>query len=782
MNEKVTILICKNFERELQVALEDLKLEHLNVSFHTADCRHCLSARNKCMREHHQLKSNPRVINLLEAMAKLLNKDHEPDVTEVYTCHGMLASEDLLKKYIHRGDYLITPGWLENWKYYITEEAGFDESTARDFFGESVNQLCLLDSGVYEQGAENMKAFSTFLGKSYEVVPVGMEYFKMTLLAVNFHYTNQMLIEDLKFKNRNVAEYAMVIDFLAQIAGLLQIDELLENIFELFAMMTGATKLAFLHTSGDKKGNVKFFKDQPYATALFEASIQEWEEPFKLCETGQGFIFALKYDEEYLGLLEVDGIQIVEKIMGYVELSKSVMEIFSLSLFNAKHYGDLILLNSQLNETNVDLEKLVTDRTMQLIQVNEGLESTNAMLEEEIAERYEVERKLLYAKEEAERANTAKTNFLENMSHEIRTPMNGILGMTELTLMTNPSEEQEKYLNLIKKATGALITIINDILDYSKIDKDLLFIENTHLNIGDLFKDVIALYDIGAKQKKLQLHYQIDGRLPKKIVADGVRIRQILTNLIGNAIKFTNHGGISLGAEYIGSEGKCIEICFSVRDTGIGIPAEQQEEIFERFTQVDSSYTKRYQGTGLGLAISKKLVEKMGGKIWVESDVGRGSTFYFSLPCEKLHEELEPVPNLRDKKLNLKAFTTKAPVLIADDDSTSRQFMFTLLNKYGIHCVVAEDGVEAVQLYKDEKPVLILMDIQMPLQDGLTATRKIREIEKAAGDEEHTPIVALTAYAFREDVQNCLDAGMNAYISKPVDILELNQVLMKYLL
>lgn len=285
----------------------------------------------------------------------------------------------------------------------------------------------------------------------------------------------------------------------------------------------------------------------------------------------------------------------------------------------------------ETKKMNTKLESMVLERTTELIRTNEFLEETNATLEEEISEHMRAENDLVVAKENAESANKAKSSFLANMSHEIRTPMNGIIGMTELALLTNLDQEQRGYMDLVLKSTKSLLRIINDVLDYSKIEAGKIIIEHSLFHFLEVVDEVIMLFDIAIKQKNLKIIKKIKEKVPKTIYGDSIRLRQVLSNIIGNAIKFTNEGVIILSIDIDCSSKSCDILRFSVKDTGIGIPKDKQGLLFSRFSQLDSTYAKQYQGTGLGLAISKNLVELMGGKIWFESVENVGSNFFFTI-------------------------------------------------------------------------------------------------------------------------------------------------------
>jgi signal transduction histidine kinase/CheY-like chemotaxis protein/HPt (histidine-containing phosphotransfer) domain-containing protein len=372
--------------------------------------------------------------------------------------------------------------------------------------------------------------------------------------------------------------------------------------------------------------------------------------------------------------------------------------------------------------------------------------------------------KLVEARDRAMEASRAKSEFLANMSHEIRTPMNGILGMTELALATTLDARQRDYLTTVKSSAGALLGILNDVLDFSKIESRKLELERLPFAIRDVVAQAARPFQIAAGEKAVDLSYGVDDEVPEALEGDPMRLRQVLTNLLGNAVKFTPAGHIRLDV-YCGPGGDGGQmIHFRLADTGIGIPQAKQASIFEAFSQADGSTTRRFGGTGLGLSISASLAELMGGRIWVESTPGVGSTFHFTaaLP-EAARETLDAAPSDAPTPPAQRALK----VLLAEDNVVNQRVAIGLLNARGHEVIVANNGVEAVAAFDRDTFDAILMDVQMPGMSGFDAARAIRRRE--AGTGRHIRIVAMTAYAMTGDRERCLEAGMDGYVPKPID-------------
>jgi PAS domain S-box-containing protein len=391
---------------------------------------------------------------------------------------------------------------------------------------------------------------------------------------------------------------------------------------------------------------------------------------------------------------------------------------------------------------------------------------------QDISAQVEHERKLVEAKEAAEEANRMKSEFLANMSHEIRTPMNGVLGMLQLMQTTSMSEEQKEYILTAIQSSKRLTRLLSDILDLSRVEANRLTIQSLPLDLAEVVDQTCELFKPTAKQTQIEFYYQVDPQIPRSLNGDATRLQQILTNIIGNAFKFTKEGSISVEAYPLAtSDSNQARVLFSVTDTGIGIADEKIEQLFQPFSQVSTGYRRDYQGAGLGLSICKKLIELMGGTIAIESEPGKGTTVHF---CITFSVD-EPIFS-QQVSYPITGKSNQLRILLAEDEEVNRLATSKLLEKLGHTVKTAKDGQEAIALLKDDSFDVILMDIQMPVMDGVEATKSIRGGDAGQGNKD-IPIIAMTAYAMSGDKENFLAAGMDSYISKPVDMKQLDALL-----
>ncbi len=440
-----------------------------------------------------------------------------------------------------------------------------------------------------------------------------------------------------------------------------------------------------------------------------------------------------------------------------------------------------LVIARQSGKTQVfEYQLLINDETKHFeARINPCGEWAFLALVRDVTERKRSDEMLWKAKEEAEAAAKAKSEFLANMSHEIRTPLNAVIGLTGLLLDTGLTHEQRNYLEIVRDSSDSLLSVINNILDFSKIDGGMMELEHSPFDLRRCIESAMDLMATRVAEKGLMLKVVLDDQLPPMLVGDANRLRQVLANLLSNAVKFTDKGFVEVSVR-----GNAIpegfELRFDVLDTGIGMPLDKLDRLFMPFSQIDSSITRKYGGTGLGLAISKRLVEMMGGRIWAESDPGVGSTFTFTakvkLPC------MQPVQHeVKDSKPEIKPpieghFQQARPlsILLAEDNAVNQMVLLQMLRKIGYQADLASNGFDVLAALDRQAYDVVLMDIQMPDMDGFEATRRIL----ARFSKTKRPrIIALTAHALNGDRERCLEAGMDSYLSKPVKIEDLQSAL-----
>jgi len=453
------------------------------------------------------------------------------------------------------------------------------------------------------------------------------------------------------------------------------------------------------------------------------------------------------------------------------------------------HPEDLAVADAALKEC-LD-QKLPIDREMRLrtkegayrwfrLRATPGLAPDGAVQRmsgsiQDVTSECESRDELIKVSEAAQAANRSKSAFLANVSHEIRTPMNGIIGMTSLLLDTALDETQRECASTIRDSACSLLSIINDILDFSRIEAGRMQIERASMDLHATVSDVVTMMAFQAEAKRLTLVKRIAPDVPRRVLGDAQRLRQCLTNLLGNAIKFTAEGEVTLEVTVERGEGESGSVRFEVRDTGIGISSDAATGLFEPFVQADSSTTRDFGGTGLGLSIVKRLVELMAGEVGVRSELGQGSTFWFALPLERDRSCDTSSPAAPRPSPPSTAFAGR--VLLVEDNLVNQKVGQRFLERLGCEVTVVANGQEAIDACRADIFRLVLMDVQMPVMDGYTATRRIREME---GTARRTPIVALTANAMASQVQQCFEAGMDGVMTKPLEAERLEDTLRQF--
>ncbi|MCX6281010.1 MAG: response regulator [Bacteroidetes bacterium] len=585
-------------------------------------------------------------------------------------------------------------------------------------------------------------------------------------------------------------------------SGKISAEEHLRNILEL-SKNTKTSGLTYLYATVIRDGKVYFIassaKDEefvkhklptywqtyPEATPEFIQTINSGEPTFETSEDRWGkFESAIVSQSSpggnrYLVGADMDITYINEHILAripYIIMHAFffLIIVFPFFYFLTKYYRkNTVVLEAEIQERR-HAEKQLEDYKAHLEEI---VQSRTEQLQQEVRERKIMSEELQSAKELAVKESRAKSIFLANMSHEIRTPMNGVIGMTNILKETDLTDEQKEYLEIIEISGNNLLSIINDILDFSKIEAGQVELENIGFNLRHNLEEVVKMLHVRAEGKGLKLFLTISSDLPDLIKGDPVRLKQIVMNLANNAIKFTTEGSISIVIETAWQNEVQLMVKCRVIDTGLGISEKGREKLFKEFSQTDVSTTRKYGGTGLGLKIAYDLVRLMGGEIGVESEEGKGSTFWFTAVFGKmLKAELEKLEQEKQKD-----DVKNIPILLVEDNYISQRVARTSLEKDGFNNLeIAENGRVALRLFEKKEYEIILMDIRMPVMDGLEATEKIREMERGLPQRRPSYIVAFTAYAVEGDKERFLEAGMDDYVAKPFQPEELVRIITKY--
>ncbi len=757
MTDKLIISVCGNFKKELAAVIAEEEFADVEMAIFPATCgrpaiewhdlERAIHSNGNCSRCDvlgrsciAKLTKRPKELAYCDLHKFHLHKFH---LHKLEQCFHLFADQNLIDSYLKEGAYLITPSWLVNWQYHL-KTMGFQQELAQVFFKESARRLLLLDTGIEANSADHLRDFAEFVEMPSQIVPVGLGYFRLLLskmvMAWRLEQQKNESTTALNHARQHISEYAMAIDLLNNLASTMTESEVIQNIIDLFSMLFAPHALFYLPLRDDKAGQLhqQVFSSYSIDSIAILNRLAHFDKVYDWTESGNGFCLQIRHRNKNLAILEVEQIAFPEYKERYLNLALTIVNVCGLAIYNARSFQKVKLLE----------------------------------------ERQLMENALIRAKEQAESANREKSEFLANMSHEIRTPMNAIMGFSELLSTQITVEKQKSYLDAIKTAGKNLLVLIDDILDLSKIEAGKLDIQYEALNTNWFFNELKQIFAMNIADKNVNFIVDIDNNLPPALIIDEVRLRQILLNLIGNAFKFTEKGYIKVSAKkggQVDNEAK-MDLIISVEDSGIGIPENQQDIIFESFRQQNGQSTRKYGGTGLGLAISKRLVEMMKGHISVKSKVDQGSVFEIILQDVDISSSVPAV--IQPEVFNVKEIIfEKAKVLVVDDMKSNRDLIKEWLSEVNLEIIEAENGQKALLLAEEYQPSIIFMDIRMPVMDGYEAMTRLKNNPKTL----NIPVIALTASMKADDLSKIKEYFFEGYLSKPLNMRDLFDELYPYL-
>lgn len=581
------IVICENYKREIEKVLNSDDFSDVTFKAYTSNCNHSGKAKDNIEElVLNDTNSSSQYIVLGSYCALGLRKRIPPEC-KIYTysqCQEFFAPAELLEQYINSGYYIITPGWIENWKDYILDW-GFDKEQAKVFFSEFCKKILLLDSNTYFGAETKTKELSDFLEIPYEILNVGTAHFELIIKNIVSEWKLTKVKQNYKTKieatNQDISLYAMIMDILKDLVQEMNEDGVIEKIVYMFSALFAPSKICYFPFQNGHK-------QEPYGypeSFVEEITLSSFKELQNRKSSENGFSLTIRRDEKIFGCLLLEDIAFPNFKERYLNTAKALIDIFALVINNARSYQTI-----------------------------------------------------LEAKEKLRIANQTKSEFLANISHELRTPLNIIMGFSDILRGRIQEEEFHKMLEFTYKAANSLNTLLNGVLELSNVESGNTKLETKPIEIIPIIKEYVELFKIELNKKNVELSLNIGEGIPTLLMLDEVRVRQILFNVIGNAVKFTENGSINITIEHLPKTKGTLDLFISIEDTGIGIQEDKIEKVFDNFYQVDGADTRKYEGIGLGLALSKKLLYIMNGTISVKSEFGKGSTFRIEFKDVRIFE------------------------------------------------------------------------------------------------------------------------------------------------